>query len=278
MRIQNHVLAVFLLHLVTSALGDNDTRSCYDVDNKIMLDHRPCVNPTTQEHSHCCSLADTCIGDTLCLSQFGTLYVGGCTAKDWSNGRNARSFCPKYCNSVGSDIGVCSNSGGHWEFCCGALGGHENCCAEKYGKRFQITGNTTSTALIQRPWNDTSSTTLASASAAVPSSSMHCPAPEENNNPPIALSVGLGIPLLIALGLLLWENRKRKHVEGMLAQYTGPLQHDKYVPVDFVQLGTAYNPSGYACEADALKATRNELPPTTQVHELANPERASRTN
>ena len=64
-------------------------RQCYDPSGKPSAS-QPC---TPNSVSHCCSPGvDTCLGDTLCLSQYGTLYVGGCTEKSWTG-----IGCPKYC-------------------------------------------------------------------------------------------------------------------------------------------------------------------------------------
>lgn len=81
----------------------------------------------------------------------------------------------------------------------------------------------------QRPWNaesvssatslppssSTSSSDSQNTASTLPSSS------EKKGNskgPQIGIAVGLGIPFLITLGLLFWENRKRKRAEALLVQ------------------------------------------------------------
>jgi hypothetical protein len=91
-------ISTLLLLRAYMTLAEIDTRVCYDASNNVAKDHKPCISPTTQEVSHCCSTMDTCIGDTLYLSQFFKLYVGSCTIKDWTGGANGKSSCPKYCS------------------------------------------------------------------------------------------------------------------------------------------------------------------------------------
>ncbi|KAH7401417.1 hypothetical protein BKA66DRAFT_450387 [Pyrenochaeta sp. MPI-SDFR-AT-0127] len=170
-----------------------DRRTCYDSSNALLTTHRPCVDPSIKAISHCCSAVDTCLGDTLCLSQWGTLYVGVCTVKDWPTGNNGRGDCPKYCRLEGEDIGLCNNTEPEWEFCCSPLKGIENCCT---GKRFKIQ-NTTDQYLDQRPW----------------ASNKVC---SRDTEAQIGLGIGLGIPLLIALCLLVWERHKRRAAQEAL--------------------------------------------------------------
>jgi hypothetical protein len=92
-------LGIFLSIIAQFASALNDTRACYNVSNDIEPGHYPCVSPETKAISHCCSTVDTCIGDTLCLSQWGTLYVGSCTVENWLDGTSGRGDCPKYCAS-----------------------------------------------------------------------------------------------------------------------------------------------------------------------------------
>lgn len=79
---------------VTSA--ESDTRTCYDYNDTAQPGSRPCYSPSTKTISHCCSTTDTCVADTLCLSQFGTLYIGSCTVTGWGDGSAGRGDCPKY--------------------------------------------------------------------------------------------------------------------------------------------------------------------------------------
>lgn len=190
-----YTLAAFYMH---QCVAMPDRRECYDSSNKLLYTHRPCVDPSIKAISHCCSTVDTCLGDTLCLSQWGTLYVGACTVRDWSTGINGRGDCPKYCRDEGEDIGLCNNTLPEWEFCCAPLKGIENCCA---GKRFKIQ-NTTDQYVDQRPW----------------AGEKVC---SRDNESQIGLGVGLGTPLLLALGFSIWERRKRRIAEEAL------LKHDE---------------------------------------------------
>jgi len=105
-----------------------------------------------------------------------------------------------------------------WEFCCGVLeNGAANCCKSV---KFVIAGNVTSEFIIQRPWELNETVPAATA----PSSSL-CPVISGGDNKgnrskmdmsKIAIAVGLGVPLLIALGFLFWENRKRRFAEARL--------------------------------------------------------------
>ena len=270
------MIPVFFFQLLFQAcisLAELDTRPCYDASNNIAPKDRPCISASNQTISHCCSREDTCVGDTLCLSQWSTLYVGSCTIKDWSAGRNGRNFCPKYCSTAGSgDIGVCSFADGTergWEFCCGLdRRGIETCCK---GDRFKIPGNATSTHLIQRPWElaavstglpspTPSSPTPSKAPAATQSS--QCSAIPSNNkaDAQIGLGVGLGVPLLIALGLLFWENRKRRRAEALSEKLASPA-------VNFEQHAHWDQPL-QSYEVDGSKGWLNEMPSHPPVHEL----------
>ena len=90
------VVPLLFSHLVLAA---NDTRLCYDVLNNEAPNHHPCLPPESGPISHCCADIDTCLGDTLCISQWGTLYVGTCTVMDWVSGNYGRGQCPKYCRN-----------------------------------------------------------------------------------------------------------------------------------------------------------------------------------
>ncbi|KAF1843993.1 uncharacterized protein K460DRAFT_368862 [Cucurbitaria berberidis CBS 394.84] len=253
--------SLLTLSYTPQCFAATDSRACYDSKNNI-VSHQPCVAPGTKAVSHCCSTIDTCLGDTLCLSQFGTLYVGSCTIKDWSGGNQGRGDCPKYCSTQGLDIGLCNFTSQGWEFCCGALKGIDECCA---GQRFTIQ-NTTNQYLQQRVWNNANgsespspSTSSAAAASSSSSSSLtssstnssQCPAPASNSSMGalIGLGVGLGIPLLIALALLSWENRKRRHAEAQ-AQLT---HHSAQYQVHEVGAGNV----------------KSELASHEPVHELA---------
>jgi hypothetical protein len=183
----------FLLIQAQISLALADPRTCYDAKNKA-TDHVPYFSNSTQAIFHCCSLADTCAGDTLCLSQWGTLYVGSCTIKVWVSGSNGRNYCPKYCSNVGLDIGVCDNYDSGWEFCCGLVNGHDACCKETYAKKFKITGNLTNNLLVQIPWIDAASTSVA------PSTS---PTFASANTPSSCPSIPSSGPILRLLYLLL---------------------------------------------------------------------------
>jgi hypothetical protein len=273
----------FLLIHAQTALALADPRTCYDAKNKA-TDHVPCFSNNTQAISHCCSLTDTCAGDTLCLSQWGTLYVGSCTVKDWVNGGNGKNYCPKYCSSVGLDIGACGVYDGGWEFCCGLVGGYDACCKEQYGKRFKIPGNLTNNLLVQRPWLGVASTSVApstsptSATVNTPPSCPSIPSSSSKIGSQVGIGVGLGVPLLIALGLLMWENRKRRRAEARLghqgpppveyAEHHPPREH-QYAPLEHTPQHSAYPP--YVVEGS--KGHINEMPSTTQVHEMAQNER-----
>ena len=262
---------LFLIYRASLVLGELDARVCYDASNNIAKGHRPCISPTTQEISHCCSTTDTCIGDTLCLSQFATLYVGSCTIKDWKYGANGKGVCPKYCNGYSNDIAVC-NLYNRWEFCCGVLeNGAANCCKSD---KFVIAGNVTSEYIVQRPWelNETVS------AATAPSSSL-CPAVPEGDNKgnrskidvsKVGIAVGLGVPLLITLGLLFWENRKRRFAEARLVVAPqspvgkGLLQYE--TPTD-IKTGVSF-PTVQTHEVDGSNQRGNELSSERPMYEL----------
>ncbi|KAH7089686.1 hypothetical protein FB567DRAFT_307795 [Paraphoma chrysanthemicola] len=268
-----------------SLAQQNDTRTCYDANNKVAPRQVPCFSADQQSISHCCSTEDTCAGDTLCLSQWGTLYVGSCTVKDWSNGRNGKDFCPKYCSTQGNDIGLCDIVGGSWDFCCGAIAGHAACCNETYGKRFKIAGNATNSKLLQRPWLASAALASASSPAAAQTSgagpsgaaASQCPDVSGGGNSigtEIGIGVGLGIPLLIALGLLFWERRKRLRAErGMNGQYipaqsmpvNEQYEHAQGAPTVHEAAYPEYRNYG----TEPTREKMNEMPSSTQVHEIA---------
>jgi hypothetical protein len=250
---------ILLLFVTQSSLAADDNRTCYDSSGKVALLHIPCVDASAQTSSHCCSLWDTCIGDTLCLSQIGTLWVGSCTIQDWG--------------TVGRYIGVCDSTSDGWEFCCGLEnGGHEACCAEKYAKRFKITGNVTSKYSDQRPWLDegsagASSSASPSTSATSSANSATCPSVPSTSSKmgaQIGLGVGLGAPLLIVLGLLLWEHGKRRQAEASLGQYTIPAPH-----VQPLRPGNTNTIPGYEPVSGDEVGGEAELALPTLVHELS---------
>jgi hypothetical protein len=72
-----------------------DGRTCYWTHN-IDQGARPCYPPSVKAVSHCCGVGSTCLGDTLCLSSQGPLYIGHCTARDWWNSTPVPDGCPKY--------------------------------------------------------------------------------------------------------------------------------------------------------------------------------------
>jgi hypothetical protein len=248
-----------------------DTRTCYDGAGKVQPQHVPCVNASTQASSHCCAVWDTCIGDNLCLSQVGTLFVATCTVQNWGKGNVGRDFCPKYCGSVGGFIGVCDDTADGWEFCCGLEHGHEACCAETYGKRFKITGNVTSQYVVQRPWLVDDKDAVRPASSAAPSTSAissaqtsTCPSVVHTSSKmgaQIGLGVGLGVPLLIALGLLLWERRKRRRAEAKLGQQTTSTQ--------LLRPSSNNATSRYSPIPGDQVTPKAELPASTALHELS---------
>jgi hypothetical protein len=214
----------------------------------------------------------------------GHTICGSCTIKDWVNGANGKNFCPKYCSSVGLDIGACDNNNGEWEFCCGLVGGHDACCKEQYGKKFKISGNLTNGLLVRRPWINAASASMAPSTAptsATSNSSPSCPSipsSSNNNGSRIGIAVGLGVPLLIALGLLIWENRKRRRAEARLGhEHPPPVEHAEhdppnelqYTPLQHTPQHLAY--SSYATESS--KVGINEMPSNPPVHEMAQNER-----
>ncbi|KAJ8115724.1 hypothetical protein OPT61_g2692 [Boeremia exigua] len=275
-------MALALLTLVFQvASASTDDRTCFDYNNEELSDSRPCYAPGTKSISHCCSTQDTCVGDTLCLSQFGTLYIGSCTVKDWADGSAGRGDCPKYydyCKSnAGWDIAVCNNTSPVWEFCCGALQGIDTCCSHD---RFKIS-NTTDKALIQYQLETDTNTTSPSVPAAnVTDTACSATGASGNKTAQIGIGAGLGVPLLIALGLLFWENRKRRAAEAMAYQpgcsESNVQQGHNYMPQghNYESQGQNYMPQkhGYDAvqvhEAGELKPHRGELPSSAAVHEL----------
>ncbi|EFQ94980.1 hypothetical protein PTT_07148 [Pyrenophora teres f. teres 0-1] len=257
---------LLFIHKASLIFAELDNRVCYDTSNNIAKGHRPCISPTTQEISHCCSTTDTCVGDTLCLSQFATLYVGSCTIKDWKYGANGKGICPQYCNDEGYDIAVCQRYDG-WEFCCGVLNSSaENCCRNT---RFMIAGNVTSNYIIQRPWE------LNQTMPAVPEGDS-----KKNNAKTdmskIGIAIGLGVPLLIALGLLFWENRRRRIAEARLVVSPqspvgeGLLQYR--TPTE-VKPGVEF-PTVQSYEVNGLNQRGNELSSERPMYELGHEGRA----
>jgi hypothetical protein len=112
---------------------------------------------------------------------------------------------------------------GSWEACCGAGQGAANCCDSD---KFTI-GNLTHEYAVQRPWNveenftsslsaGPSSTATVSPSDATCASSAN-EGPLSNTGAQIGLTAGLGVPLLVALGLLFLERRRRRHAEAKLS-------------------------------------------------------------
>lgn len=114
-----------------------------------------------------------------------------------------------------------------WEACCGAGQGAANCCDN--GK-FTI-GNLTHEYALQRPWNveEALASTLSAQNpftASPSTSNKGCIATSDNGpflnmSAQIGVTAGLAIPLLISIGLLFLERRKRRHIEKELARQNG---------------------------------------------------------
>lgn len=165
--------------------------------------------------------------------------------------------------NAGWDIAVCNDTSPVWEFCCGALQGIDKCCSHD---RFTIS-NTTNEFLNQRQWETDTNTTSSSNSSSVSSSTPSTAAATcvaagsfKDKGAQIGIGAGLGVPLLIALGLLFWENKKRRQAEAIIAQR----QED---PEDDMQQSHRYE-AMRVYEAGETKSAGNELPSPPVVHEL----------
>lgn len=86
-------LTIYFAQVICAQL---DTRLCYYIYNYVQPDARPCYPPSAKAISHCCGIKSTCLGDTLCLSSDGPMYIGSCTVKDWWNSTTIPNDCPKY--------------------------------------------------------------------------------------------------------------------------------------------------------------------------------------
>ncbi|KAF2466863.1 uncharacterized protein BDR25DRAFT_305753 [Lindgomyces ingoldianus] len=263
---------LFASIIVQLTLATNDTRPCYNATGGVAPDHHPCVSSETKEISHCCTTWDTCLGDTLCLSQWGTLYVGTCTVKSWDSGRGD---CPKYCanwneENLLPDIGVCNWTDGSNQFCCGVTAVGINKCCEK---TFTIQ-NATNQYVVQRPWNENAVNTSSTPSSTTSTPTSTCTAPlsekgGDNKGAEIGLGVGLGIPLLIALGMLYWERRKRRQIETKMLQLNPTTQDHEYVGVPQAPLSGEMYQDAYPHSGSVM----SELPSVSgpkPVHELGN--------
>jgi hypothetical protein len=147
----------------------------------------------------------------------------------------------------------------------------EKCCSSN---TFKLSGNATNELLIQRPWeiaqtaSNTSTSTLASP-ASEPSEACTSATSITNKGKTqqIGIGVGLGIPLLVALGLLFWENRKRRHAEAQLAQHALPTEYMQQPTQEYEDAPV------YASEVEDSKYNGAELGASTQIHELEYDER-----
>ncbi|KAF2627229.1 hypothetical protein BU25DRAFT_422093 [Macroventuria anomochaeta] len=208
-----------------------DSRPCYYTYNHVQPGYYPCYPPSVKAISHCCGIGSTCLGDTLCLSSDGPMYIGSCTAKDWFNSTTIPSGCPKYykyCEGkIGDDITItiCDvKPDKTWEACCGAGQGAASCCSSD---KFTI-GNLTHEYAVQRPWNmdNISIPSLLPTgpylSATSTPSSTTCDLPDlrssSTQRAQIGVSAGLGASLLVTLGLLFLERRKRRQAEARTTQ------------------------------------------------------------
>ncbi|KAJ4990939.1 hypothetical protein SVAN01_03510 [Stagonosporopsis vannaccii] len=216
-----------------------DSRTCYWKYN-IDQGARPCYPPSVKPVSHCCWEGHTCLGDTLCLSNAGPLYLGHCTARDWWNDTTVPEGCPKYfkdCEGKPGDditITICNiKEDQTWEACCGAGQGAANCCDN--GK-FTI-GNVTHEYAVQRPWNAKESLSY-SLSSEIPSSATASPSnktcaastsggPLHSMGAQIGVTAGLAVPLFVSMGLLFLERRKRRNLEAKLSGNTDPGSSEK---------------------------------------------------
>jgi hypothetical protein len=223
------VPTLLLLHSVNGL-------QCYNINGQ-KQDSTAC---TPNPGSHCCATRDTCVGDTLCLSQFGTLYSEDCTDPTFNS-----AGCPKYCRDSlkgatnktpskktltepefgASDLMPCSYTNA-WQFCCGL-----NCCKANNPTLFTI-GNATNiyeNRLSLSSSSSSSSTAPATASTSTSTSTSTCTSPStptaNNSSNSVdnvriqygaGLGIGLGVPLLIALALLYFEHTKRIRAEERL--------------------------------------------------------------
>ncbi|KAH6868491.1 hypothetical protein BKA58DRAFT_386981 [Alternaria rosae] len=96
---------------------------------------------------------------------------------------------------------------------------------------------------------------------------------EKENKPPasqIGLGVGLGVPLLIALSLLFWENRKRRLLEARLEMSQGELLVG-HAHAGYVASGGGKHRAYVGVESHEVDGSerRNELPSDRPLYELA---------
>ena len=86
----------------------------------------------------------------------------------------------------------------------------------------------------------------------------------------VSIAVGLGVPLLIALGLLFWENRKRRFAEARLVVAPqSPVGEDllQYETPIEIKPGISF-PTVQSHEVDGLNQRGNELSSERPMYEL----------
>ncbi|KAF2186791.1 hypothetical protein K469DRAFT_749243 [Zopfia rhizophila CBS 207.26] len=226
--------SILIILFISQFIFLTSAQKCYFYDTKEHAGASPCTNNTV---SHCCSsYLDVCLVDTLCLSQWGTLFIGSCTEKNWNLNTEG---CPKYCvqeaeDGATGDIIPCENRNGVWHFCCGI-----GCCDKSprkdftianvsnlYGDRPSRLGRFDSSPTASVPISNSGQALCTQTSSTCDISGSPCPSTSSSDLKiktqfGVGLGVGLGIPLLIALALLYLEHRKRIGVEGKLASSEG---------------------------------------------------------
>ncbi|KAK6827565.1 hypothetical protein PG987_010906 [Apiospora arundinis] len=233
------------------------TGTCYKRDGSSAREDKnwaPCY--PDQKASHCCSTADLCMSNGLCLDAGGDQYfsVQGCTNSDWAG-------CNEICNNTSRGpagegrVTLCSvpDAGGSMMYCCGACS-----CNGSNLPRIRMASD------VFRPPQaaSTSSSQPPTQTATHDNNTSNNSSSSNNNNNDgsnphvLAIGLGVGIPLGLALigGIIFLGLQLRKWTAAATQQHTMTEQTEGGGKTASVIGG-----SGGGGDDGGIKYTRQEL-------------------
>ena len=202
-----------------------------------------------------------------------SINTGACTDKTWTTSKCFTQCPSSFTNSAPNSVFRCSDN--NW--CCSAGGSSGNitsCCDDPNGTLFPNmamnmpakiyngsawpSGFTVApVAALSKQATASAGTFLsATAQASCPTSS---PAPSPNNSAKVGVGVGLGIgvPLLAALGSVIFLLAREKRANRRMRDYVNQTMGDDHAPL-----------SGFKGPGDGKQTFRAEMPDSREVKEL----------
>ncbi|KAF2434194.1 hypothetical protein EJ08DRAFT_730892 [Tothia fuscella] len=250
-------------------------RTCYWPSGKAVSDNQTELyhyTPCFDGDSHCCAIGEVCLTNGLCYGAVeGQNYRGACTDSTWRTA-NCPTFCSDSFPDSWANIMPCEmNEVGQWQWWCGhyeqtkwcTAGRNASLLAYPRGDVVKILGVTSNAT------NTTSNSTNIIPST-LPTNDSCAAIPElkaSKNKTVVGVAVGIGAPLLIAIGALAFmfmkERKKTQNLRDILDEqlryqnenkvlYTGDGYGPGELPANFIyELGE----TGRMPELDVKRAT-----------------------